>query len=365
MKNFQMHNYRPKPIYDMHIHLHVESTLDESVSVFKNVMNHFNCEKIVLQALPSYDIINNFKALYFKSVLDGVYAGLGLIHNFDCNDTQDYYLNQVKTLYEMGCDGIKMFEGKPDYRKKLNKSLCDKSFDKFYQFVEEKGLPIVMHFGDPREFWDINKIPKWALERGWLYDESFVHFDIAQKEVEGILEKFPKLNLILAHFFFVSDDMEYAERFMQKWPNVCLDLTPGTEMYFNFNDKSNEWKEFFNKYSDRILYGTDIYNWKQENLTVEEKYSHAVNLERSFLEKSKPFVDKWTSRRFDNPFGFEENVLDKIYNENFIRLFGEKPRALDKELIVRESKKVLQNHQLNELETENINKIIEAFSNEN
>ncbi len=363
MRNFQLHNYRSKPVCDMHIHLHVEADLDESVAVFKNVMNHFNYQKIALQSLPSYDVVNNLKALYFKSAIAGVYANVGLIHNFDSCDTRDYYLKQAEALYAMGCDGFKMLEGKPQYRKQLNKPLNDESLDKFYGFVEEKKLPLVMHFGDPREFWDINKIPKWALERGWLYDESFVHFNTAQKEVEGILEKFPKLNLILAHFFFVSDDIEYAERFMEKWPNVCFDLTPGTEMYFNFNEKPNEWKNFFIKYSNRILYGTDIYNWHKEDFTVEERYSHAVNLERSFLEKKAAFTDKWTGRTLDYPFGFDNDILDKIYYDNFIRLFGKEPRPLNKELIVSETENALRKYELNELETENVKKIIRALSN--
>lgn len=362
MKNYELHNYRNKPLCDMHIHPHVEAPLSESLDVYKKIIEHFNYEKIALQALPCEEIINNYKALYFKSQLNVVYANLGLIHNHNENDTQDYYLEQVKTLYAMGCDGFKMLEGKPDNRKELGKSLCDSSFNKFYAFVEEKQLPLVLHFGDPREFWDINKIPKWALERGWLYDQSFVHFDVGQKEVEGILEKFPKLNLILAHFFFVSDDIEYAYNFMEKWPNVCFDLTPGTEMYFNFNSKQAQWKEFFIKYADRILYGTDIYNWHQENLTVEDKYSHAVNLERSYLEKSEPFKDKWTKREFDTPFGLSDDILDKIYHDNFIRLFGDEPRPLDKELIVSECKKAMEKYDLTQIQTQNAKEIIEEFS---
>ena len=195
----------------MHIHLHVESPLEETIEVFNKVTEHFNYENIALQALPYYDLVNNHKALYLKSQIKGAYADIGLHHN---GETQEYYEDQIKIAYACGCDGVKLFEGKPQYRKELGIALDDSRFDKFYAFLEEKQLPVVMHFGDPREFWDIERIPKWALERGWLYDESFVHFNAAQQEVEGILEKFPKLHLILAHFFFVSDDINYAERFI-------------------------------------------------------------------------------------------------------------------------------------------------------
>lgn len=362
MKNYEIHNYRAKPICDMHMHPHVKAPLDESVGIYNDILEHFNYEKIVLQALPFYVPINNYETLYFKAQDERIYANLGRIHNFDARDTKEYYEEQVKAMYAMGCDGFKLYEGKPEYRKVFGRSLCDPTLDPFYEFCEEKALPLVMHFGDPREFWDINKIPKWALERGWLYDESFVHFDALQKEVEGILEKFPKLKLILAHFFFVSDDIDYADKFMQKWENVSFDLTPGTEMFFNFEAKPDEWKKFFIKYSDRIMYGSDIYNWHREGKTIEEKYSHAVNLVRSFLEYKEPFVDKWTTRTFEHPFGFSDDMLDKLYHDNFIAQFGSKPRPIDGERIVYECKKELPNLDIDEIQKENIDKIIAYFS---
>lgn len=342
----------------MHIHLHVESPLEETIEVFNKVTEHFNYENIALQALPYYDLVNNHKALYLKSQIKGAYADIGLHHN---GETQEYYEDQIKIAYACGCDGVKLFEGKPQYRKELGIALDDSRFDKFYAFLEEKQLPVVMHFGDPREFWDIERILKWALERGWLYDESFVHFNAAQQEVEGILEKFPKLHLILAHFFFVSDDINYAERFMERFENVCFDLTPGTEMFFNFNDNPKQWQAFFLKYADRILYGTDIYNWHREDKTVEEKYSHAVNLVRSFLEFREPFTDKWTGRSFSHPFGFSAAVLDKIYYDNFVRLFGNEPRPLDKERIVFECKQAKKRYELSGQEQANLNRIMEDF----
>ena len=362
MKNYQLHNYRSKPVCDSHVHLHEELPLDETIKILNNVMNYMNYEKIALEALPSYGITDNYKALYLKSKINGVYANLGLVHNFDERDTQEFYLEQAKLCHAMGCDGFKMLEGKPDYRKKLSKPLNDKSFDKFYGYAEENQLPIVLHFGDPRSFWDPEKIPEWALKRGWLYDESFVSFEDMQKEVEGILEKFPKLNLVIAHFFFISDDINYAEWLMNKWDNVCLDITSGSEMYFNFDKNSAAWREFFIKYADRIIYGTDIYNWQQKDMTMEQRYAHAVNLQRSFLEKKEPFFDNWRQNEFKNPFGFDDVVLDKIYNNNFLRLFGEKPKEVNCGLIVSECQKLKRVYKLDELEMANINQIVKDLS---
>ncbi len=362
MKNYEINHFRAKPVCDCHIHPHVALPLDQSVEIYHTIMEHTNCDRIALQALPSYIISNNYETLYFKSVINGVYADLGLLHHFDERDTAAYYLEQAKTCRAMGCDGFKMLEGKPDYRQKLAKPLDDKCFDGFYGYAEENAIPVLMHLGDPREFWDIERIPKWALERGWLYDDKFVHFDDQVKEIEGILNKFPKLNLILAHFFFTSDDIDYAYSFMERYENACFDLTPGSEMYTNFNEKSDEWKQFFIKYADRILYGTDIYNWSYDKNNPEARFGRAVNLERGFLESREPFFSGWFQNTFEHPFGLEDDVLDKIYRDNFIRLFGAEPRELDKELIVAEARKFMNEHSLDELQTANMQQIITELS---
>lgn len=364
MKNYQIHNYKNFPICDAHIHLHVEGCLDEMVEIYKNIKEHFNYEKMSLLCLPTphYALSDNYKAFYYKDMIEGIYANSGILHTFKFDEDSDYYLSEIKKYHKMGADGIKMIEGKPDDRKMLGKPLNHKDFDKFYQYAEEHQIPILMHWGDPREFWDMEKIPQWALDRGWFYDETYPSFAKFRGEVEGILSKFPNLKITFAHFFFTSDDFDYAEEFLTRWKNVSFDLTPGTEMYKNFNAAPEKWRKFFVNHSDKILYGTDIYNWKPEGKTVEERYSHAVNLERSFLEKSESFLDPWMGVQVDNPFNLENDILTKIYNTNFKRIWGETPRPLDADLIVYHCKDFLNNNDLNQVDIQNMRQIICHFS---
>ena len=359
MLNYELNKFRAKAICDGHYHPHERNSFADTVSYYKKALNYFNVDKFAIACLPSYGVVNNFEGLYLKSVFPNAYVNVGLVHHFDDRDTSEYYLEQAKQLYEMGCDGFKMLEGKPDYHKEFGRPLDHPSLDRFYSFVEEKELPLVLHYGDPRDFWDIEKIPKWALERGWLYDESFTHFVEGQKEIERVLEKHPRLHLILAHFFFVSDDYEYAVNLMEKWENVCLDITPGSEMFFNF-DKDARWRDFFIKYADRIVYGTDTYNWKPDGRTYEDQYGHAVNLIRAFLEREEPFFDNWTNKKLEHPFNLPDDVLDKIYYKNFVRLYGEKPRELNKPLI-KEACKNIRRFGIDETARENLEIIIEEF----
>ncbi|MBE6778431.1 MAG: hypothetical protein E7541_03505 [Ruminococcaceae bacterium] len=361
MKNYEVNHYREKPVNDLHVHVHVSRPLADTVATYREIMEHMNYDRMAIQALPSHDVTDLYKALYCKAVIPGVYAFGGLYHHMDDRDTAENYRRQAEACYAMGCDGFKMLEGKPDYRKELGKPLDDPSLWEFYAFAEEKELPILMHLGDPREFWDRERIPQWALERGWLYDDSFVPFEQTVREVEGILEKFPRLHLTLAHFFFTSDDPDYAASFMERFPNACFDLTPGCEMYTNFSQNSGWWREFFLKYADRILYGTDIYNWTADGRTTENRYAHAVNLQRQFLERTEPFTAYWPRETFEHPFGLPEEVLDKIYYDNFIRLCGAKPRPIDPARIRQEARQFMATYELDDVQTANMNVILDYF----
>lgn len=368
IQNHILHGYDPKPIRDVHIHCHVQLPVDKTVHIFQNIMSHFNYDKIVLNAIPSkYGYADNEKAFYFKANLKNVFANCGLIHRYNSEDTAEGYLNQVKNLYAMGCDGIKILDGKPQQRAKLKKKLDDPIFNSFYAFAEEKGLPVLMHLGDPPQWWHEETCPQAAKDLGWYYaDKSiYVPFENTVKEVEGILTKFPNLKLTLAHFFFMGDNLPYLEEFLGKWENTTVDLTPGGEMFRHFTLNYENSRRFFENHADRILYGTDIYNWEQTTPTIEERYASAVNLVRTFLEKNQEFQHPhatWVTEKPLTPFGFSGDVLDKIYRTNFTKIWGETPRKSDFERIAHSCKTRLETEALSDLDVENLNKVFYFFN---
>ena len=65
---------------------------------------------------------------------------------------------------------------------------------------------------------------------------------------------------------------------MDTYKNVCVDLTPGGEMFVGFTDNYDEACSFFKKYQDRILYGTDMYN------TFENVENDEYEINRGFVK---------------------------------------------------------------------------------
>lgn len=364
LNNPTLHGYSMEPICDNHVHQKFQLPLETTVEVFDETMRHFNLSTIAICAMPCYDRTDNFRGLYLKSfVQPKVYFAAGLDHHYDERDTAEYYLSEVQRYHAMGADGIKMLEGKMFVHRKLGKKLCDPVFDLFYGYCEEHSIPITIHLGDPIENWDLSKMSEYAIRKGWYCTPEDPTREELRHEVYAVLDKFPRLHLIFAHFNFMGDDLDRAGALMEKYPNICFDLTPGGEMFIGFTQNWEQARNFFIKYQDRILYGTDSYNFPPQDVPAEQSGNAArINLVRRFLEGKEVFTESTKNYPF-KPFGFEGEILDKIYRKNFARLFGESPRPLDRALILQGAKALQDENDenLTELMQENLQKVIEHF----
>jgi len=250
---------------------------------------------------------------------------------------------QVDILMNLGCDGIKMIEGKPTSRKRLPIPFDSDYYADYFARAQERDFPILWHVNDPEEFWDPQKIPTWAKEHGWGYDETFVQKETLYREVEEVLNRHPELKIIFAHFYFLSADLPRAGRFFENHPNTYFDLAPGIEMYYNFAKDPEASRNFFQGHQDRILYGTDIIS----DRTIEKASSRAEIVKR-FLETRDTFT---TQPKTDPLLGSPEEgiirgialpheVLAKIFCQSFEGLAGQHPRPLNIELAISECERI-------------------------
>ncbi len=220
-----------------------------------------------------------------------------------------------------------MLNGKPNYRKASGLALDSVIYDDYLARLEETHLPVLWHVNDPEEFWDPDQAPEWAKGPGWLYDETFPSKESIYGECERVLERHPKLNVILAHFYFLSDDLPRAGALLDRYPNLCFDLAPGIEMLHNFSKRPDEAREFFLRYRDRIVFGTDF---------GPGGLASRIWVVRNFLESDETFhvpMDEplfWPDHRtMIRGIALPAEALVPIYADNFRRLVGGPPRPLN------------------------------------
>ena len=109
---------------------------------------------------------------------------------------------------------------------------------------------------------------------------------------------------------------------METYPNVRFDMTPGVEMYYNFDKNLDRWHDFFTKYSDRILFGTD-------SGTVNPNNHERVELVRRKLSESRGIFSQHCYGKDFIVRGLylDEETVDKICYRNFFDYDGEKKKV--------------------------------------
>lgn len=283
------------------------------------------------------DAAQNALGIFLKAYAPENYAFGGLNYRYEYD-----FAKELDELWNIGFDGMKMVENKPTLRKQIGIPFNDPRYDEFYASLEKRQITLLSHVGDPEEFWDRKQIPEWAVAAGYFYgDGTFPAKETLYEEVEDVLTRFPGMKVILAHLFFMSADLERLDALMERHPNVSVDIVSGSEMYFNFAKRTEDWRSFFLKYQDRIIYGTDNMNLYDKEERNNADVTNAM--QQGYLETAGRVVawDKYTVGT-----SLPEEVLKKIYRDNFVRLVKGQPRPLNREAAARYLEKRLANSHL-------------------
>jgi predicted TIM-barrel fold metal-dependent hydrolase len=191
-----------------------------------------------------------------------------------------------------------------------------------FAHLEAEGIPLLWHVADPPEFWTRDAVPLWARQQNWWYDESFPPKEQLDAECLHVLRRHPGLKVILAHFFFLSQDLPAADRLLDELPNVHLDLAPGVEMFHNVSRDPEAARAFFVRRADRILYGTDI--GAAQHRTGPKRgwmVRHWLETDDVFDVPDDPLMTP-DDRPALRGIALGEAELERIYAANFLRILG-------------------------------------------
>ena len=312
-------------IIDAHVHINNIKELFKPIYSQAEMLNY---SKLTLMSLQcTGNILQNLTCALCKALNPDITYAFGGLDYITGRDLR----TQIQNLDKFGFDGVKMLEGKPTTRRKLGHALSDPLYYEYFKYAEDNSFPVLLHIADPPDFWDKDKVPSWAVEHGWFYNENDVPYNQYYDEIEKVLTNHPKLRAIFAHFYFLSDNPEKAQKFLDDHPLVYIDLTAGIEMYENFSKDPAFWREFFIKNEKRIIFGTDSSD-ASEQLDIDTDQDEKVDI-RGYAAMEIEFL---RSDKEMNIFGkkikgikLPENSQKLIFSENFCDLAGYEPKKLN------------------------------------
>lgn len=316
----------------------------------------FNLTALGIVSLPDFRRINfNPEALYGKLLLPGLVEALAegaeddpfsdvapeltvfafgafdysaLFH--DILDEELDLAAQVRTLHEIGFDGVKMWAGKPSFQARTGLRLDAPTYRGAFDEAGRLGMPIVVHVADPPRW--------WRADSGSRYiGPGMPAFEELQRQASAVCELHPETTFIFPHLLFLAGDLPRLYRFMQSHPNAVLDLAPGDYLYGELYSHYEDARAFLRNFSRRVFFGTNG-RWFPEHLEQLPQRGTLANAEATrrllrFLTSNGEIDNPYEPTRPQLPtlrgLRLPEPVLDAVFYQSFGDLMAGRAAALN------------------------------------
>ncbi|MCW3118030.1 MAG: hydrolase, partial [Chitinophagaceae bacterium] len=183
----------------------------------------------------------------------------------------DQQLAYLKKSFDSGALGIKVW-------KNIGMTIKDRDghfimidnpiFDPLFNYLEQNKIPVIGHIGEPKNCWlpleqmtsNNDKSYFKAHPEYYMYlHPEYPSYDAQIQSRDHLLEKHPDLKFIGAHFGSLEWDTDEIAKRLDKFPNMSVETAErwGQVQYQSIQN----WQkvhDFFIKYQDRFMYGTDF-----------------------------------------------------------------------------------------------------------
>lgn len=204
----------------------------------------------------------------------------------------------------------------------------DPRLQPIWDFLRENNIPVMAHIGEPVQAWrplDNPNNPHYGYYKNNPQYHAYKYPEIPSYETitaarDNWVAKNPDLKILCAHFGSMSHDVAMVAERLDKYPNMYV------ESAARFGDlvgqDSEKVRAFFEKYQDRILFGTDYGTSSPQNeKTVDELKSEEERLDEDYnrLWNYVATKDSIAERGQKNiGLGLSAEILNKFYYQNTV-----------------------------------------------
>ena len=219
--------------------------------------------------------------------------------------------------------------------------LDDHGFDGVMRHLEERKIPLIAHQAEPKNCWLPLDQMTTENDRSYFreHPEYYMYLHPEMPSYERLMAardrfvaRHPALSFVGAHMASIEWSVDELAKFLDAYPNATIDLAARmTQVQYQSQRDYAKVRDFFLRYQDRILYGSDL---TEEPPGANERAQNPPTSTLQFVKEADEFWrSDWIylatqkSQRIDaigadvKGLALPKAVIDKIYYENARRVF--------------------------------------------
>jgi predicted TIM-barrel fold metal-dependent hydrolase len=306
------------PAIDVHAHVYAETP--QEVAEWVRTMDEVGVELTVVLTGAVGKEFDRLVELYLKPYPTRFELFCGVdTANIEAGDYPDRAARELERCYEKGARGVGEISDKgwgigggqsPPIPRDKRLHPDDPRLDPVWKKCAELKLPVNLHIADHPSCWQ-------PLGPHQERTPDFQTFNMHGKDVpsyeellasrDRALARHPKTVFIACHFSNQGNDLSELSKVLDRFPNLILDISARD---YELGRQPRAAYRFLARYSDRILFGTDMGRDKKVYLGWWR-----------LLETADEFIPGRIWWRYYG-LGLSPDILEKLYRSNAQRLLN-------------------------------------------
>ncbi len=250
-------------------------------------------------------------------------------------DYSRFQADEIERAHQAGARGLKVLKTLGLYLRESVTSgalvkVDDPRFDPMWEACGALKLPVAIHVSDPEAFFlptdrfneryeELNHHPDWSFY-GKDYPSKWELLEARHR----VFARHPNTQFISLHTGNDPENLTNVGEWLDRYPNMSVDIAARIG---ELGRQPRAARKFFEKYQDRILFGTDAVPHGVETLQqifgdeLYEIYYRFLETEDEYFDYAPAPIPPQGRWRIYG-LGLSEEILRKVYHQNAARLLG-------------------------------------------